>query len=41
MARHRTLETATVADLLRDARTDPASFRVLYDRHAGRIHAFT
>jgi RNA polymerase sigma factor (sigma-70 family) len=40
MARHRPFETATDADLLVDARTDSAAFRILYDRHAGRIHAF-
>ena len=40
MARHRTFEGATDADLLRDARRDSAAFRVLYDRHATRIHAF-
>ncbi len=28
------------ADLLRDARRDPAAFRQLYDRHAERIHGF-
>ena len=28
------------ADLLRDARRDPAAFRLLYDRHAERIHGF-
>ncbi len=34
------LDTASDADLLRDARRDSAAFRVLYDRHAARIHAF-
>ena len=40
MARHRTFETATDATLLREARRDSAAFRVLYDRHASRIHGF-
>lgn len=40
MATDHALETTTDADLLARARRDPAAFRVLYDRHAGRIHAF-
>jgi RNA polymerase sigma-70 factor (ECF subfamily) len=40
MAAHPSLETRSDADLLRRARRDSAAFRVLYDRHAGRIHAF-
>ena len=34
------LEAAGDAELLRDARQSSAAFRVLYDRHAERIHAF-
>ncbi len=34
------LDTASDADLLRDSRRQSAAFRLLYDRHAGRIHAF-
>lgn len=30
----------TDAELLRCARRDPAAFRVVYDRHSGRIHDF-
>jgi RNA polymerase sigma-70 factor (ECF subfamily) len=40
MADRTSLESATDADLLRDARRRSAAFRVLYDRHAGRINAF-
>jgi RNA polymerase sigma-70 factor (ECF subfamily) len=40
MAAHPSLETKSDADLLRRARRDASAFRVLYDRHAGRIHAF-
>jgi RNA polymerase sigma-70 factor, ECF subfamily len=40
MADDPALETASDADLLRDARRSSAAFRILYDRHAGRIHAF-
>ena len=40
MARHPTNEQATDAELLRAARRDPGAFRVLYDRHAIKIHAF-
>jgi RNA polymerase sigma-70 factor (ECF subfamily) len=34
------LDTATDAVLLRDARRGSAAFRILYDRHSSRIHAF-
>lgn len=34
------LTTASDADLLRDSRRNSAAFRILYDRHAGRVHAF-
>jgi RNA polymerase sigma-70 factor (ECF subfamily) len=40
MARPARLETATDAELLRDARRNSVAFRVLYDRHADRIHRF-
>jgi RNA polymerase sigma factor (sigma-70 family) len=40
MARDRHLDAAPDAELLRNARRSSAAFRVLYDRHAGRIHAF-
>jgi RNA polymerase sigma-70 factor (ECF subfamily) len=40
MANDFALETASDADLLRDARRSSAAFRILYDRHARRIHAF-
>jgi len=40
MARHRTFEDATDAELLRESRRDSTAFRVLYDRHSSRIHAF-
>ena len=40
MARHRTFETATDAELLRAARKDSTAFRALYDRHAARIASF-
>jgi RNA polymerase sigma factor (sigma-70 family) len=40
MARPEPNDLAADADLLRDARRDPAAFRVLYDRHAQRIHGF-
>jgi RNA polymerase sigma-70 factor (ECF subfamily) len=33
-------EAAPDADLLREARHSSAAFRVLYDRHSPRIHAF-
>jgi RNA polymerase sigma-70 factor (ECF subfamily) len=34
------LETANDADLLRESRHSSAAFRVLYDRHAERVHGF-
>jgi RNA polymerase sigma factor (sigma-70 family) len=34
------LDLASDAALLRDARRDSGAFRVLYDRHAERIHGF-
>jgi RNA polymerase sigma factor (sigma-70 family) len=40
MAQQPTLEIATDADLLRESRHSSAAFRILYDRHAGRVHAF-
>jgi len=40
MARDRPSPDAPDADLLRDARRSSAAFRILYDRHAPRIHAF-
>jgi RNA polymerase sigma factor (sigma-70 family) len=40
MADDSALDSASDADLLRDARRSSAAFRILYDRHAGRIHAF-
>jgi RNA polymerase sigma-70 factor (ECF subfamily) len=40
MADDAKLDTASDADLLRDARRSSAAFRILYDRHAARIHAF-
>ena len=36
----RRLETRPDADLLRETRRNSAAFRVLYDRHADRIHGF-
>ena len=36
----RRLETRPDADLLRETDRNSAAFRVLYDRHAGRIHGF-
>lgn len=40
MAHTSSLDTASEADLLRNARQSSAAFRILYDRHAARIHAF-
>ena len=40
MTDQRTLQDATDAELLRDARRSSAAFRVLYDRHAARVLAF-
>ena len=40
MAHESPLDAASDADLLRDARRSSAAFRILYDRHAARIHAF-
>jgi RNA polymerase sigma factor (sigma-70 family) len=40
MAQPSALETATDADLLRESRHSSAAFRVLYDRHAERVHGF-
>jgi RNA polymerase sigma-70 factor (ECF subfamily) len=40
MADNAPLDGAPDAELLRDARQSSAAFRILYDRHAGRIHAF-
>ena len=40
MANTPSLDTASDADLLRDSRRNSAAFRILYDRHAARIHAF-
>lgn len=33
-------ETQTDAELIFSARNDPDAFRVVYDRYAGRVHAF-
>jgi RNA polymerase sigma factor (sigma-70 family) len=40
MADNSPLDATSDADLLRDARRSSAAFRILYDRHAARIHAF-
>ena len=40
MADSHALETSSDAALLRDSRGNSAAFRILYDRHAARIHAF-
>jgi RNA polymerase sigma-70 factor (ECF subfamily) len=40
MSRPSSPHAATDADLLRASRRSSAAFRVLYDRHAPRIHAF-
>ena len=40
MAKLSRLETATDAELLRESRHSSAAFRVLYDRHAERVHRF-
>ena len=40
MSRPSSLDLASDADLLRDARRSSAAFRVLYDRHSPRIHGF-
>ncbi len=36
----RRLETRADAELLRDAHRSSAAFRILYDRHADRVHGF-
>jgi RNA polymerase sigma-70 factor (ECF subfamily) len=40
MAKLSRLEAATDAELLRESRHSSAAFRVLYDRHAERVHGF-
>lgn len=40
MADDPALDAASDADLLRNTRQSSAAFRILYDRHASRIHAF-
>jgi hypothetical protein len=40
MAHDSQLDAASDAELLRDARRSSGAFRILYDRHAARIHAF-
>ena len=40
MTRPSDVSAATDAELLRDAQRSSAAFRVLYDRHSTRIHAF-
>jgi len=40
MAEIPALDAASDADLLRNARQSSAAFRILYDRHASRIHGF-
>lgn len=40
MAQSHPSPEATDRDLLRRADRDPAAFRVVYDRHAARIHGF-
>jgi RNA polymerase sigma-70 factor (ECF subfamily) len=40
MAHPSRLDSATDADLLRESRHSSAAFRVLYERHAERVHGF-
>ena len=40
MAQSSRLDASTDADLLRESRHSSAAFRVLYDRHAERVHGF-
>jgi len=40
MAHSSPFAAATDADLLRESRRSSAAFRVLYDRHAERVHGF-
>jgi RNA polymerase sigma factor (sigma-70 family) len=40
MADHQALDTRGDAELLRESRRSSAAFRILYDRHAARIHRF-
>jgi RNA polymerase sigma-70 factor, ECF subfamily len=40
MAMNPGLDASTDADLLRESKDSSAAFRILYDRHAARIHRF-